>query len=197
MRISDWSSDVCSSDLPDMRKIVITDSSIREFSTYDGLTQAILDHDMPERTGTTVLDHYTDGGFKGIMQSQALWLAPITLRLNQGELDTFALEHGLEGYVDATGQATPLMVQAAADLFYTSFTEPPASEHLWTCFGSRGNGYWLRFEVTPGTATHLRAIRYHGSTTLLRQVNDALEKAGLTRLDLKIGRAHVRTPTTN
>src|SRR3546814_9794937 len=65
---------------PDMRKIVITDSSIREFSTYDGLTQAILDHDMPERTGTTVLDHYTDGGFKGIMQSQALWLAPITLR---------------------------------------------------------------------------------------------------------------------
>src|SRR3546814_4774880 len=112
MRISDWSSDVCSSDLPDMRKIVITDSSIREFSTYDGLTQAILDHDMPERTGTTVLDHYTDGGFKGIMQSQALWLAPITLRLNQGELDTFALEHGLEGYVYATGQATPLMVQA-------------------------------------------------------------------------------------
>src|SRR3546814_13513281 len=123
MRISDWSSDVCSSDLrdmlfclrpiltaagypdPDMRKIVITDSSIREFSTYDGLTQAILDHDMPERTGTTVLAHYTDGGVKGIMQRQALWIATITLRLIQGELALFDPALVTDGYVDGTDQA--------------------------------------------------------------------------------------------
>src|SRR3546814_18687655 len=109
MRISDWSSDVCSSDLrdmlfclrpiltaagypdPDMRKIVITDSSIRTFSTYDGLTQAILDHDMPERTGTTVQDHPTDGGYQGNLHGQAPRTAPITLRLNQDEIDTLAL----------------------------------------------------------------------------------------------------------
>src|SRR3546814_17864369 len=76
------------------------------------------------------------------------------------------------------------MVQAAADLFYTSFTEPPASEHLWTCFGARGNGYRLRLEVTPGTATHVRAIRDHGATTLLGQLNAALAKAGLPRFVL-------------
>lgn len=43
----------------------------------------------------------------------------------------------------------------------------------------------VRRAYTPGTASHVRAIRYHGSTTLLRQVNDALVKAGLPRFVLK------------
>lgn len=171
---------------PDMRKITITECLISEFPSYDGLTQAILNHDMPEKTSMTVLDHYTNNsGFKGIMTSQALFLAPITQRLGQGELDTFALEHSLIGYTDANGKATKELVQAAADLFYTSFTEPPTSQHLWACFGSNGNGYRLRFEVTPGNASHVRAVRYQGSTTLLRQINDALTQAGLPRFVMK------------
>ncbi|WP_203077307.1 hypothetical protein [Falsiroseomonas ponticola] len=171
---------------PDMRQIYVGQRSIREFSTYDGLSRAILDFDMPETRATTILDHYTTGtGFKGIMSSGQLWLSPITLRLNQGELDTFALEHGLQGYVDAKGSHKPALAQAAADLFYLSFTQPQPSEHLWDVFGERGNGYRLRFAVTPGSAGQLRAIRYHGQTTLLRKVNDALASAGLPRFILK------------
>src|SRR5436309_2828936 len=117
---------------PDMRQIVITKNSIREFSVYDGLTRAILDHDMPEIPGSTTLDHYTNTtGFKGITASQELWLAQVTFHLSQGELATFAQEHGMQGFIDANGTPKPLLKEAAADLFYTSFTEPVPSEHLW------------------------------------------------------------------
>lgn len=171
---------------PDILQMAITDHSLSEFSNYDGLTASILDRDMPEMKGTTVLDHYTSGGYSGIMRSQSLWLAPITLRLKQGELDTFAFEHGLKGYINSSGQMTPDLVQAAADLFYTSFTEPPVNQHLWTHFGANGYGYRLRFEVTPSGPLQVRAIRYHGGTTLLRQVNEALDNAGLPRFVLKV-----------
>lgn len=171
---------------PDMRNIVITENAIREYSVYDGLTRAILEYDMPEITSTAALDHYTGmNGFDGIMKSQELRLAPVTFRLSQGELATFAWEHGLEGYVDTSGAAKPLLKEAAADLFYTSFSEPIPSDPLWYAFGDNGNGYRLRFEVTPGPAAQLRAIRYHAATTLLKQVNDALTSVGLPRFVLK------------
>ncbi len=55
------------------------------------------------------------------------------------------------------------------------------NEDLWDVFGDHGNGYRLCFEVTPTPATQLRAIRYHGATTLLRRVNEALTNVGLPR----------------
>ena len=171
---------------PDMREIVITERSMNETSNYDGLTRAILDHDLPELSGTATLDHYTDGaGFRGIMQSGELHLSSLTHRLGQGELDTFAWEHGLDGYVEQNGPVKPLLRDAAADLFYTSFTALPPDDDLWGGFGDQGNGYRLRFKVTPAGAGHLREIRYYGGTTLLRQVNDALVGTGLPRFILK------------
>ena len=159
---------------------------MNETSNYDGLTRAILDHDLPELSGTATLDHYTDGaGFRGIMQSGELHLSSLTHRLGQGELDTFAWEHGLDGYVEQKGPVKPLLRDAAADLFYTSFTALPPDDDLWGGFGDQGNGYRLRFKVTPAGAGHLREIRYYGGTTLLRQVNDALVGTGLPRFILK------------
>lgn len=169
-----------------MREIVITERTLRETSGYDGLTREILDHDMPEITSTVTLDHYTDGlGFVGIMQSQELRLVPLAYRLHQGELSTFAWEHGLDGYVEPGGPAKDLLTEAAADLFYASFSEPVPNDHLWDRFSDGGNGYRLRFEVTPSGAGQLRAIRYHGKPTLLKQINDALVKAALPRFVLK------------
>jgi hypothetical protein len=92
---------------PDMRQIVVTTNSILEFSTYDGLTCAIINHDMPEIASIATLDHYTGmSNFRGVMATQELRLSPITPRLSQGELETFAREHSLEGYVDAKGMPT-------------------------------------------------------------------------------------------
>jgi len=79
----------------------------------------------------------------------------------------------------------PLLKQAAVDLFYISFTAQPPNDDFSHGFGDRGNGYRLRFEVTPDGAGHLHEIRYHRKTTLLRQVNDALVAAGLPRFNLK------------
>lgn len=171
---------------PDMRKLTITANSIVEHGAYDAVSRAILDYDMPEIAGPVLLDHYTKGsGFWGILTAQALHLAPVTLRLSEGELLAFAVEHGLKGYIDATGAATTLLKEAAKDLFYASFSEPPASARLWDAFGDNGNGYRLRFEVTVGSASNIRAIRYHGPVTLLKQVNDALANASLPRFVLK------------
>lgn len=170
---------------PDMRKITITERSVIETSRYDHLSRSILAHDMPEITTATLLDHYTRStGFKGIMESQELRLAPVTLRLGHSELAAFALEHGLWGYVESNGTSLPLLHEAAADLFYASFTEPVPSDHLWTTFGDNENGYRLRFEVTPGAA-QLRAMRYEAGETLLKRINDALANDGLPRFILK------------
>lgn len=171
---------------PDIREFAITQRSICEFPRYSALSRAILDTDMPEVAGTTRLDHYTTaGGFKGIIASRQLHLAPITPRLSQGELDTFAVTHNLLGYIDAAGKVTPELAKAAANLFYASFTETAPSDHHWEAFGDNYAGFRLRFDVTPGAAGRMRAIRYHQSPTLLQQVNDALVQAGLPRFVLK------------
>lgn len=173
-------------DDPDMRQIYVGKDSIREFSQYDELTEAVLDHDMPAITGPVELDHYTTSrGFRGILDSQALHLAPVTRRLNEGELGPFALEHGLHGYVDPQGKQTALLRAAAADIFYAAFHQGNPSDRLWDAFGDKGNGYRLRFRVTASGIADLRAVRYQGAPTLLRQVNDALSSAGLPRFVMK------------
>lgn len=173
-------------DEPDMRRIFIGDKSILEHSDYAGLSDLILDHDMPAVTAPTVLDHYTSGtGFHGIINSQALHLAPVLRRLNEGELGPFALEHGLDGFIDAHGVQTELLKQAAADLFYTAFHSGGPNDRLWAAFGDAGNGFRLRFKVTANGFADLRNVRYQGPKTLLRQVNDALSDAGLPRFVMK------------
>jgi hypothetical protein len=165
--------------------MTITENSLIEFSNYSALTESILAYDFPKIGGSVVLDHYTTGtNFRSIMESKELRLAPITLRLGQGELDAFAHEHELRGYVDANGRVQPTLAEAAKDLFYTSFAEPSPNETLWRAFGDGGNGYRLRFEISPDAA-ELREIRYHGAPTLLKQVNQALVQAGLPRFVLK------------
>jgi hypothetical protein len=83
------------------------------------------------------------------------------------------------------GKVTAELTKAAADLFYASFTLPVASNYHWVTFGDNLAGFRLRFDVTPGAAGRMRAIRYHQGPTLLQQVNDALVDAGLPRFVLK------------
>lgn len=169
-----------------MRKVTITTNSIVEQNSYSAITDTITASDMPEITGQTTLDHYTSmAGFRGIMESGELRLAPVSRRLDQGELGPFALDHGLQGYINGNGTPTALLKEAAEDLFYASLTAAPPDDHLWETFGERGTGYRLRFEITPGPAGRLRAIRYQSGRTLLKQVNDALIAHNLPRFVLR------------
>lgn len=107
------------------------------------------------------------------------------LQRHQGELIPFAWEHGLHGYVGADGKPTQLLLDASADLFFTSFGRPPLNERLWDRFGGNGNGFRLGFEVTANGEADLVAIRYPQGTTLLKQINDALAADGCPPFILK------------
>ncbi|CAN7759427.1 hypothetical protein LJR257_006796 [Ensifer adhaerens] len=150
---------------PDMRELVITEKTVVEKSTYDGLSQAIIGNDIPKITTPLRLDHYTEGpAFRNILHTGELHLHALSRRLSQGEFIPFAWEHGLYGYVGADGKPTQLLLDASADLFFTSFGRPPLNERLWDRFGGNGNGFRLGFEVTANGAADLVAIRYPQGT---------------------------------
>lgn len=172
--------------LPDMRKLSVTDLSIREISSYDGLSKEILDYDLPKIATPVRLDHYTETlAFWNIISSGELRLHPLSGRLSQGEFSTFAWEHGLDGYVERNGPSTEFFKEASANLFFASFSMPPQSNHLWDRFANSGNGLRLGFEITANGAAALCAVRYPQEPTLLKQINDALEAEGLPRFVLK------------
>ncbi|MBY5508326.1 hypothetical protein HFO81_22590 [Rhizobium leguminosarum] len=173
-------------DLPDVRELLITEKSIRETSTYDGLSRVILGRDVPKIQTPLRLDHYTEGpAFWEIIKTGELHLHALSGRLNQGEFSPFACEHGLHGYVEPNGAPKQLLLDASTDLFFASFSLTPQSDRLWDRFGNAGNGFRLGFEVTADSAADLCAIRYPQGPTLLKQINDALITQGCPPFILK------------
>jgi len=171
---------------PDMSRFYVGKTSIVEESNYNGLSQAIIDRDMPAIANVMTLDHYTKpAAGRSIIESQEFRLAQLTYRVPEGELQTFASEHGLTGYVDAAGNHTPFFKEAADNLFFGSFTVPPVNDHHWAGFGENGTGYRLRLEVKAGRGGQLREMRYQGPVTLQKQIDNALRDAGLPRLLVK------------
>src|SRR3546814_3740543 len=61
MRISDWSSDVCSSDLPRTRSLMLTLPDVGAAATA-GEAPYVLDKLLYHATGLSIEEHYTDTG---------------------------------------------------------------------------------------------------------------------------------------
>lgn len=94
-----------------------------EHTDCGDFSRMILDHDFPLLSGPVVVDHYTEGpAFWSIVQTEEFRLSQVASRLTQGELATFAWEHGLRGYVNVSEGETEFFRAAAKDLFFGSFT---------------------------------------------------------------------------
>jgi hypothetical protein len=160
----------------DAREIQIRDQVIVENTGNESrFSDAVLDCMFPKMKTPVELLHYMKmDGLRGIASSGDLRLYPILKRIGQGELDTFAITHKLDGYLKGPGR--PYYVDLSEDLFYVSLTRPGAASapYMWIVFGERGKGVRLKLRLTPDQA-NLRGIRYaQASRTLLNRINDAL-----------------------
>jgi hypothetical protein len=160
----------------DPHEIQIKDQVIVENTGNKGrFSDAVLDCMFPKEKAPAELVHYTKIDRLGsIASSGVLRLYPILKRIGQGELDAFARDHKLGGYLKGAGR--PYYVELSEDLFYISFVRPNAANepYMWNVFAEQGRGVRLRLRLTP-QAAELRGIQYaQPSRTVLNQINDAL-----------------------
>jgi hypothetical protein len=159
---------------------------LKEFTSNNkALAKAVLEMDFPEVHGSIELDHYTSmPALKNIAAKEQLYLHTVTKRLKEGEIFTYAKDHGLEGFLAKKGQGSKLIKEIADDLFYISLTgtENPAKAKLWKVFANGEQGVCLRLRVTPEPRADMRHIRYqNGKPTTLNRINNQLFIAeGLT-----------------
>jgi hypothetical protein len=116
---------------------------------------------------------------RSIASSCELRLYSVSKRINEGEPDTFARKHGLKGYFHSSG-GPPFYKELAHDIFYIFFARPGGAneDELWNVFAEQGRGVRLKFVVNP-IAAELRPIQSEQpGTTLLNELNQALESAG-------------------
>lgn len=138
----------------DAREIQIRDQVIVENTGNKcRFSDAVLDCMFPKEKAPAELFHYTNmDGLRGIASSGELRLYPILKRIGQGELNTFAITHKLDGYLKGPGR--PFYVELSKDLFYVSLTRPGAGNetYMWGVFAGQGEGVRLRLQLTPKQA---------------------------------------------
>lgn len=164
----------------DESQLQVRELSIAENTNRRCVSRAILDTMFPHAEAPCDLYHYTSlAKLRSIASSRELRLFAVRKRLGQGELDTFAKEHGLKGYLDSS-QGPPFLEELSDDLFYVSMTRVPPKDPplMWGVF-AEGTGARLQFRIAPNAA-ELRSIQYQQSSTktLFNEINDALARDG-------------------
>ena len=169
--------------LLDELKLHIREKCITELSHCRQLSNGILTAMFPKEGIPSELFHYTKLPlFRSIASSGELRLYWMRKRLGQGELDTFAITHGLDGYLSSSKGKPPFYKELSDDIFYTSLTRPggQSEDELWNVFAEGGRGVRLRLQVAPVRArSDLRPIQYEAAAqTLLNELNRKLADAG-------------------
>lgn len=163
----------------DELKLHIRKERITELSYCRRLSDGILTAMFPKEAVPSELFHYTKLSLlRSIASSGELRLYWVRKRIGQGELDTFANTHGLEGYLKSSKGKPPFYKELSDDIFYTSLTRPGSQneDDLWNVFAEGGRGVRLKLQVAPVRArSDLRPIQYETpAQTLLNELNGAL-----------------------
>jgi hypothetical protein len=162
----------------DELKLHIKKDYISELSHCRQLSDGVLTAMFPKETAPSDLFHYTKmSSLRNIASSGELRLYSVRKRIGQGELDTFAIAHGLGGYLKSKNGSPPFYKQLSDDIFYTSLTRPRGKNEneLWNVFAEGGSGARLKLRVAPVRArSDLRPIQYESAQTLLNELNSAL-----------------------
>lgn len=155
----------------DASELVLTGVGVYEPSYSREVSNQVLDGMFPREGALEAWHFTTQSTLQEILRCGELWLASITKRLDEGEYEVFAREHGFASANDTT-QRTDL----ARNYFYTSFSPigSGAEDRHWQIFG-RGEGVRLRFKLSPQTA-ELRRIVYHqdSNPSILASLNKEL-----------------------
>jgi hypothetical protein len=166
----------------DERKLHIKKDYISELTHCRRVSEGILTVMFPKEPVPSDLFHYTKlSSLRSIAISGELRLYSVRKRIGQGELDTFAIAHGLDGYLKSKNGSPPFYKELSDDIFYTSLTRPGGKNEneLWSIFGDGGNGVRLKLKVAPVRArSDLRPIYYESAQTLLNELNGALAREG-------------------
>jgi hypothetical protein len=167
----------------DPLKLHIRKERITELSYCRELSNGILEAMFPKEPIPSDLFHYTKlPVLRSIASFGKLRLYWVRKRIGQGELDTFAVTHGLEGYLKSSKGKAPFYKELSDDIFYTSLTRPGGQneDELWNVFAEGGRGVRLKLKVAPVRArSDLRPIQYEApAQTLLNELNEALAKEG-------------------
>ena len=164
----------------DEANLTLSENVIVEHTGSRTLSNAILDSMFPKEPCPCELFHYTKlASLKSIAATGELRLYWTRKRIDQGELSTFAIKHGLKGYLDQSAGAA-FYKTLSDDLFYISLTQPGGGDEtdLWNVFAEGGRGVRLKMLVNPSRA-ELRAIQYEAcADTLLSKLNAALASEG-------------------
>lgn len=155
-------------------KVIVENTGSRK------LSNVILDNMFPRAPSPSELFHYTSvASLQSIAVTGQLRLYWARKRIGQGELDTFAIKHGLRGYLDSSA-GEPFYKTLSDDLFYISLTRPGGGDEteLWNVFAEGGRGIRLKLRIHPSRAA-LRTIRYDAhADTILAELNSALASEG-------------------
>ncbi|MBY3425265.1 MULTISPECIES: hypothetical protein [Rhizobium] len=165
---------------PEDAELTLRPEVVLEHTGRRTLSNSILDSMFPKALSPCELYHYTTvASLKGIAATRQLRLYWARKRIGEGELDTFAIRHGLKGYLD-TSAGEPFYKTLSDDLFYVSLTRPGGGDEidLWSVFAEGGHGVRLKLRVHPSRA-ELRAIQYDAlPDTVLSKLNSALASEG-------------------
>jgi hypothetical protein len=107
-------------DVVDEMELQVHELFVAENTGNQRVSRAILDTMFPHQAAPCNLYHYTAlSKLRSIASSMELRLYAVRKRVGQGELDTFAKVHGLNGYLDSS-RGPPFFEELSDDLFYAS-----------------------------------------------------------------------------
>lgn len=164
----------------DFERLIATDQVITE--RLDGntfLADALWDICFPRYLGG-VLAHHTDlTAFGKIIASREIWLHAVSKQTRWGELELFAQQFGLKGYLEKNAQGNRVLDDLAKDLFSLSLTSGVPSWELW---GKRFGPVRMNLEVLPTLQrSELRCVTYAAEDLLHDHPLKILCEVGMRR----------------
>lgn len=102
--------------------------------------------------------------FQNIIASREMWLHAVSKQIKWGELELFANQFGLDGYLKNDGQGNRPLESLSGNMFSLSLTSGPPSDEMW---GNRFGPIRMNLEVCPILErSELRRVAYSSENLL-------------------------------
>lgn len=151
------------SDSIDLSNITMTDKTVTDFvKENQKLSNLIVGAIWPSIDNLTVYHYTSKEAAESILNSGQFRLYSLLKRFNEGEIETFCQNHGLNGYLEKDGSGEPkYKTLIMNNMFYASFTDTNITteqeEYFWRTFASV-DGVRLKLEVTASNPNFRKMV---------------------------------------